>query len=277
MAVILSLIAALAWGLSDFVGGVVAKRVSPWQVAVVSQSSAGVIALVAAAVVAGSPTGHDMMFGAFAGVGGGFGAAFLYRGLARARMGVVAPLSAIGTALLPVVVGVVTGDRPSAVAVIGVICAFPAIVLISRVANDDGDPAHRSGVIDGVLAGLGFGLLFVFFGQIGDDAGLGPLALSQLTSVFAVIVTAAILRQAWFPRGRAPWTAAVLGPLSVTAQGSFVYATHHGLLSVVSVISSLYPAVTVLLAAVLLRERIQRWQGLGLFVAAVAVALVATG
>jgi drug/metabolite transporter (DMT)-like permease len=275
VAIILSLISALAYGVSDFLGGVIAKRAPAWQVAVVGQTSSGVFSLVAAVVVGGSPTTHDLAFGALAGLGGGFGAAFLYRGLSTARMSVVAPLSGVGTALIPVAVGLTTGDRPSAMALTGVIFAFPAIVLISRVSDDSA--AHRSGVVDGVLAGVGFGLLFTFLGQVGDDAGLYPLALSQVTSIVAVIVTAVVLRQPWIPRERAAWNAVVMGPLGALAQGAFLYATQHGLLSVVSVISSLYPASTVLLAAVVLRERIQRWQGVGLVLAALAVALVAAG
>ncbi|MCW2831626.1 MAG: EamA family transporter [Aeromicrobium sp.] len=275
MAIALSLLSALAYGISDFLGGIFAKRASPWQVAVVGQTSSGVISLAAALVVGGSATGHDLAYGALAGLGGGFGVAFLYRGLSTARMGVVAPLSAIGTALLPVVVGLTTGDRPSVLVLVGVACAFPAIALISRVVDDS--PAHRGGVADGILAGLGFGLLFVFLGQVGDDAGLMPLALSQATSVASVAVTAIVLRQAWWPRERAAWRAVLMGPLGATAQGAFLYATHHGLLSVVSVISSLYPASTVLLAAVVLREKIHGWQGLGLVLAALAVALVAAG
>jgi len=172
-------------------------------------------------------------------------------------------------------VGVVTGDRPSTVVVIGIVLAFPAIALISRVVDDD--PAHRGGVLDGVLAGLGFGLLFVCLGQIGDDAGLMPLAFSQLTSIASVVVTATVLREAWVPRTRAAWSAVVMGPLGAVAQGAFLYASHHGLLSVVSVISSLYPASTVVLAAVVLREKILRWQAVGLIAAALAVALVAAG
>lgn len=275
MAIVLSLVSALAYGVSDFLGGIFSKRISPWQVAVVGQTSSGVLSLVAALVVSGSPTGHDLAFGALAGLGGGFGAAFLYRGLSTARMGVVAPLSAIGTALIPVVVGVVTGDRPSTTVVIGIVLAFPAIGLISRVV--DADPGHRGGVVDGTLAGLGFGLLFVFLGQIGDDAGLMPLAVSQLTSIVSVVVTATVLRQAWMPRSRAAWSAVVMGPLGATAQGAFLYASQHGLLSVVSVISSLYPASTVVLAAVVLREKILPWQAVGLITAAAAVALVAAG
>ena len=275
MAIALSLVSALAYGVSDFLGGIFAKRSSAWQVAIVGQTSSGVVSLLAAVVIAGSPTSTDLMYGALAGLGGGFGVAFLYRGLSTARMGVVAPLSAIGTALIPVVVGLATGDRPSAMALLGVACAFPAIALISRVVDDN--PAHRGGVIDGILAGVGFGLLFTFLGQIGDDAGLYPLAMSQLTSVLGVIITATVLGQVWVPRGRKVWGAVVMGPLGATAQGAFLYATHHGLLSIVSVISSLYPASTVLLAAVLLREKIHGWQGIGLVFAALAVALVAAG
>ncbi|MEV7398429.1 DMT family transporter [Aeromicrobium sp. NPDC092404] len=275
MAIALSLLSALAYGVSDFLGGIFAKRSSSWQVAVVGQTSSGVISLLAALIVATTPGSADLMYGALAGLGGGFGVAFLYRGLATARMSVVAPISAIGTALIPVVVGLVTGDRPSWVAMLGIVFAFPAIALISRVVDDN--PAHQGGVIDGVLAGVGFGLLFTFLGQVGDDAGLYPLAISQVTSVFGVIVTATVLGHAWVPRGRRVWSALVMGPLGVTAQAAFLYATHHGLLSIVSVISSLYPASTVLLASVLLRERIHGWQGVGLVFAALAVALVAWG
>ena len=275
MAIVFSLISALAYGISDFLGGIFAKRASAWQVAVVGQMSSSFFSLVAALFISGSPTSRDIAFGALAGLGGGFGVVFLYRGLATARMGVVAPVSAIGTALLPVAVGLATGDRPSKLAVIGIVCAFPAITLISRVVDDN--PEHRGGVADGILAGVGFGALFVFLGQVGDDAGLYPLAASQVTSVLAIIVMATIFRQGWVPRDRGAWNAVMMGPLGATAQGSFLYATHHGLLSVVSVISSLYPASTVLLAAVLLREKIHGWQGVGLVFAVVAVALVAAG
>ncbi|MEJ7636320.1 DMT family transporter [Aeromicrobium sp.] len=275
MAIALSLLSALAYGISDFLGGIFAKRSSPWQVAIVGQMSSGVFSLLAAVLLAGSPTGTDLAYGALAGLGGGFGVAFLYRGLATARMGVVAPISAIGTALIPAAVGLATGDRPSELALLGVLFAFPAIALISRVVDDN--PAHRGGVIDGVIAGVGFGLLFTFLGQIGEDAGLYPLALSQLTSLVSVAVTAIVLRQVWIPRDRRAWGAVVMGPLGATAQGAFLYATHHGLLSIVSVISSLYPASTVLLAAVVLREKIHGWQGVGLVFAALAVTLVAAG
>lgn len=276
MAIILSLTSALAYGISDFLGGIFARNVTAWQVAVVGQTSSATCALAVWLAFPGSPTASDLVFGALAGLGGGFGAAFLYRGLSTSRMGVVAPISAIGTALLPVSVGLVTGERPAVLSVVGIVLAFPAIALISRVPEDaEPDPTHRGGIVDGALAGLGFGTLFVMLGQTGPDAGFGAILASQITSVLAVIATATVLRAAWLPRQRLAWRALVMGPLGATAQGAFLFATQQGLLSVVSVISALYPASTVLLAALVLRERILRWQAIGLALAAAAVTLVA--
>lgn len=274
MAVVLALFSALSYGISDFLGGIFAKRSGPWQVATVGQLSSAVAALVAGLVVLpGSPGTADIMWGGASGFGAGTGASFLYRGLAGAKMNVVAPLSAIGSALLPVAIGLGFGDRPSMLATFGVICAFPAIYLISKVTDDD--PAHRGGVVDGVVAGLGFGFLFVCLGQVGASSGMLPIAACQLVSVLTVATTASVLRQRWRPRDPMAWRALMMGPLGVSATGCFMYATHHGLLSVVSVISALYPASTVLLAALFLRERVRDWQGLGLILAVAAVSLVA--
>jgi drug/metabolite transporter (DMT)-like permease len=275
VAIVLSLLSALAYGFADFLGGIFSKRSGPWQTAVVGQSSSTVVNATVALFVGGSPIASDWMWSALAGLGAGSGAAFLYRGLSTARMGVVAPLSAVGCALLPVVVGLATGDRPTTLAVIGIVCAFPAMYLISLVVDED--PNHRGGVIDGILAGIGFGTLFVALGQMSDDAGLMPLALAQAFAVLAVVITAVVLREAFVPRGRGPWRAVVMGPLGAAASGCFLYATHHGLLAIVSVIAALYPAGTVVLATVLLREKIHAWQGVGLAFAVAAVTLVAVG
>lgn len=278
VAVVLSLLSALAYGTSDFLGGLFARRSSAWQVAVVGQSSSALCAFLGGLVLGGTPTATDWWWSALAGIGGGVGAAFLYRGLSGGRMSVVAPVSAIGSALVPVAVAFVLGDRPSALAWLGIVCALPAILLVSRAAEGPGhrETAH-SGVLDGVLAGVGFGLLFVLLGQIGSDAGLMPLALTQGVSVLAVIATATAYRAPWAPGRSRAWNAAVMGPLGAMATGSFLYATHDGLLALVSVIASLYPATTVLLAAVVLRENIHRPQAAGLALAAAAVVLVAVG
>lgn len=275
MAIVLSLISALAYGVSDFLGGIFSKRAGPWQVAVVGQTSSTISIAVAAVIIGGTPAPADWWWGAAAGAGGGVGTAFLYRGLAGSRMGVVAPLSAVTCALLPVVVGVGLGERPGLYAGLGIALAFPAIALIARMV--DGDLTHRGGVIDGTVAGLGFGVLFVAVGQVGDDAGLYPLILTQAASVVSVVLTAVVMRQVWVPRVPAAWWALLMGPLGALATGSFLLATGFGLLSVVAVISSLYPAATVVLAAAVLRERIHGPQAVGLVLAALAVSFVALG
>jgi drug/metabolite transporter (DMT)-like permease len=275
VAIVLALLSALAYGISDFLGGIFAKRSGAWQIGVVGLSSSTVSNVLVALFVDGSPVRSDWWWGGLAGIGAGLGVVFLYRGLANARMGVVAPLSAVGSALVPVVAGLATGDRPTTLAVFGIVCAFPAMYLISLVVDED--PSHRGGVVDGVIAGLGFGAMFACIGQMSDDTGLMPLAVTQGVSVLAVIASAVVMRQAFVPRGPEPWRAVVMGPLGALATGAFLYATHVGLLSIVSVIAALYPAGTVVLAMVVLRERIHAWQAVGLAFATASVTLVALG
>lgn len=269
------------YGLSDFAGGFLSRRTSVWSVAVVTQITAMVLIGAAALLMPGRPTGGELVWGAVAGIGTGIGTAFLYRGLAGGRMGVVAPLSAVGAALLPVAVGLATDERPTALAWAGIAIAFPAIWLVSTSA-DPVDVAGRrhalgEGVLDGLLAGLGFGVMFSALGQVTDTAGLGPLAVGEVVSIVAVVGLATVMHKPWLPRDRDSWGGVLVGSLAAAATVLFLFATQSGLLTVASVLSSLYPAFTVLLAATLLRERVHRAQGVGLILAIVAVALVAAG
>ncbi|HEV2798319.1 MAG TPA: DMT family transporter [Nocardioides sp.] len=275
MVVVLSLVAALAYGLSDFVGGLVSRRTSAWAVAFTGNAAAFAGAVVLALVVSGSPTGADLAWGALAGVGTGAGGAFLYRGLAAGRMGVVAPISAVGAALVPVCVGVATGERPALLVWLGIAAAVPGIWLVSREPGTSGDLA--AGILDGVLAGLGFGLLFAAMGQVPEEAGYAPLAVSQAVAMVCVALTAALLGGRWWPYERAQAWGIVAGLLATAAVVAFLLATQTGLLTVASVVTSLYPAVTIAMAAVLLRERIHTSQGIGLVLCGVAVGLVAAG
>lgn len=273
MVVLLSLVAALAYGLSDFVGGVASRRTSAWPVAFVGSLAAFVGAVVMALATDGDPTGAHLLWGALAGVGSGAGGAFLYRGLAAGRMGVVAPISAVGAALLPVVVGVGTGERPDLLVWLGILAAVPGIWLVSREPGGSGDLA--AGIADGVLAGLGFGLLFAAMGQVPDDAGFAPLAVAQGVAVVAVLATAVALGGRWRPYDVSQAWGVVAGVLATAAAAAFLLATQTGLLTIASVVTSLYPAVTIALAAVVLRERIHASQGLGLVLCGLAVGLVA--
>ena len=277
----LALASAVMYGLSDFAGGWLSRRTSVWSLAVVTQVTAMLAIGLLAAVMPGRPAAEHWTWGAVAGLGTGAGTAFLYRGLAAGRMGVVAPLSAVGAALLPVLVGVVTGERPPLLTWVGIAIAFPAIWLVSTSDGGQDGEARRdpvgSGVVDGLLAGVGFGLMFAALGQVPGTAGLGPLALAEVTSIGAVIALAVGMRTSWLPRDRATWWGIVVGALAAAAAVLFLFATQAGLLTVASVLSSLYPAVTVLLAATVLRERVHAMQAVGLVLAIAAVALVAAG
>lgn len=284
MAVLLALYSAIAYGLSDFVGGLVSRRTSAWPVAVVGQLSAGVCTAGAALTVAGSPTPGDFAWALLAGVGSGVGTGFLYRGFAAGRMGVVAPVSAVGAAVVPVLAGTLGGERLSLVVWTGIVLAMPGIWLVASTPDElpapEGTATEESlaaGVLDGVLAGLGFGVLFAALGQVPDGAGLWPLTLAQAVSLPVVVLLATGMRAAWLPRARHTWWALLAGPLGATATLAFLLAAQAGFLTVAGVLASLYPATTVLLAALVLRERIHRAQGVGLGLCALAIGLVAGG
>lgn len=281
-AVLLALGAALSYGFSDFLGGVCGKRVSAWSVAAAAGLGGGVFLVVLALAGSGSPTGTDLLWGGLAGIGNGFGTAFLYRGLSSGRMGVVAPVSGVTAAILPVVVGVVSGERPAPLVWFGIAVALPAIWLVAREPASGQPslsvaPATGSGVVDGILAGLGFGVLFTLLAQVPDTAGNWPLALNQLVGVATIVLIATVLRVEWVPRQPIAWGGAISGVLGGLATLAFLAATHRGLLSVTAVLTSLYPAGTVVLAAALLKERIHRTQLIGLAMCAVTVVCVALG
>jgi drug/metabolite transporter (DMT)-like permease len=203
----------------------------------------------------------------------------LYRVLAIGPMSVVAPLTAVLSALVPVVVGVVRGERPGVVAVIGVVLAIPAMVLIGREPRR-GHAARLSGgaLASALCAGLSFGGFYVLLAQTGSNGGAWPLVGQRAASVLillALTAVAAMRRTATLPRGPALRLAVVAGATDFAANLAYVLATHRGLLALVAVISSLYPATTLLLARGLLRERVARHQAGGLLLAVVAVALIA--
>lgn len=291
MAVLLALVSALGYGLSDFVGGLVSRRVSAWSVAFLAGISATLCTAVVAVVVPGSPAAAGLWWGALAGVASGVGTGFLYRGFSSGRMGVVAPVSAVGAAVVPVAVGALTGERPSLLVWMGIVLAMPGIWLVASEPADDlgrieladgprGSGARdglADGLVDGLVAGLAFGVLFAALGQVPDSAGLWPLVLAQAVSVPVVVLLATALRAAWVPRGRFVHWAWLAGPLGALAVTAFLLATQRGFLTIAGVLASLYPAVTVLLAALVLRERVHRAQGVGLGLCAVAVAMVAAG
>lgn len=298
-AILLALGAALAYGASDFLGGRASTRAHFAVVSTVGAGTALLIALVAAPLVGGTLSGTPLLWGTVSGVGSGMGTMFLYRGLARARVAVVAPTSGVLAAALPATVAIALGERPAPLAVVGLVLALPAVWLISGggshgpdespadgSSGSDGSPLapgqnRPSGVVDGVLAGFGFGLLFLALDRAGDSAGLWPLTAGQAIA-FALVGIVALRTLNSVPQPRAgvgPWWhfAVATGVLGSAATLLFYASTTSGLLTIAAVLTSLYPAGTILLARLVLNERISPKQGLGLALAGVAVVLITLG
>ncbi|GAB3607551.1 DMT family transporter [Conyzicola nivalis] len=276
--IVLALAAAVAYGASDFIGGLGSRRYSLWQVVLVGQSAGAVAMLGAGLMLPGDPVALDFAWALLAGVGSATGSIFLYRGLARGRMGLVAPISAVGAAALPVLAGVAFGERPGWLVWVGMLAALPGIWLVARDPVSTRRPTDAPGaLVDGAIAGAGFGVLFIALAQISDGAGLLPLAVNQLVGAALAVITAAGLKQVWRPsRGVLGWgsAAGVLGALGTLA---FMVATASTNLGVAGVLASLYPAVTVLLAAGLLGERVAIPQRAGIGICTLAVAAMALG
>lgn len=282
MAVVFGLLAAVAYGAADFLGGLSSRRSPLAAVLVVSQlSSLGVLALLVAASAPEAPLRRDVLLGAAAGVALGAGLVLLYRGLAVGRMSVVAPITAVGAALLPVAWGVGTGERPSVGALGGAAAALAGIVLVSRSPGEGTAPGSASRRhLEPVLAlgaGAGFGSAFILLGSTSAQAGFWPLAGARPVTVAVLAAGALVAGQGVRPRRVDVPLVVLTGTLDMAANAFYLVAVRGGLLSLVAVLVSLYPATTVLLARVVLDERITGIQWTGLALAGAGVALIASG
>lgn len=279
MAVVLALLAALTFGTSDFAAGLASRRFSSGSVTGVAQAAGLLVAAVAVLVAPGTgPSATALGWGAVSGLGGALGLLSLFHGLAVARFSVVATLSAVLVAAIPVLVGLVLGDHLSLRGFVGIAVAVPAIGLVSwhRGGSDDG--AARAGVLYGVLAGLGLSVLFIGLDRAGTAAGAWPLVPSQAVSLLLV---APFALRGFDTAGRPSRSvlALMLGAGLLAGAGNllFLAATGSGQLAIVSVVTAMYPGIAVLLARAFLSERWTRLQATGLITAAAAIALVSTG
>lgn len=284
MAIVLGLAAALTYGAGDFVGGLVTRRAPLFTVVLLSQVAG--TALLFACVpffVDSGPTASALAWGGASGVAGATGVLFLYKGLAAGRMSVVAPITSVEAAVAPVVWGLATGERPPVVALVGVVVALVAVVLVAGVepggvAGEEGDAAPRGrlapGVPEALAAGLAFGAFFILLDGAGDETGLWPLVGGRTASltILTILVLARRERVAAASGTRLPIVAA--GVLDVAANLLYLLATREGLLSIVAVLTSLYPASTILLARIVLGERMGRLQVAGLGLAAAGVVMM---
>ncbi|MFI0350430.1 EamA family transporter [Actinomadura sp. 9N407] len=275
MGPLLALASAVFYGIADVAGGLLSRRANAVVVAMAGQLGGLVFTLVAAPFVStGTPDAADLAWGALSGVGTGVGMVFLYRGMARGAMSLVVPVSALNGLALPVLAGVVLlGDRPSVLAWLGVATVLPALWLVSRDSSPDGT-VTRAATADALMAGAGIGLQYFALAQAEAGAGLWPVVAGRCA---AALVILPMMRDGWrMPIRLVPW-AALTGGLAALALVCFMVAARTELVSVVVVLSSLYPAIPVLLGVVLLRERLSLAQSAGLAGVGTAVVLLTMG
>ncbi|MGH9247818.1 MAG: EamA family transporter [Acidimicrobiales bacterium] len=280
IAVALALGAAVVYGAGDFCGGLATRRSRPLAVTVVSHLVG--LAIVLAALPIFPPDvwrASDFGWGAIGGVLGGAGVALLYWGLAAGTMSVVAPVTGLMAAAVPVLAGLGMGERPAPIALVGIAAAMGAIVLVTWQPRREAPAPHVSARVVGlaVAAGLAFGVFFILLDRTSSDAGLFPLLGVRIASIALVGSIAVTTRSSLRPTADSLRPTLLAGVLDMGANILYLLAVREGLLAVVAVLTALYPATTVILAQRLLAERLQPSQMLGLGTAAVAAAFIAVG
>jgi drug/metabolite transporter (DMT)-like permease len=276
VAVVLALASAVVYGAADFLGGLASRRTSAFGVVALSQV-VGLVALLALLPWLGGPVGAaDLAWGAAAGIAGAAGLVLFFRTLARGVMSVIAPVTAVTAAAVPVLVGLLAGNRIGPWAAVGIALALAAVVLVSA---EGGLSALRTApptsVAPALAAGIAFGLFFVLLDRTSEQAGLTPLVAARLASVTLVVVLALVGRQSLRVTRPAHGLVALSGVGDMTANALFLLATQaDGQLAITGVLASLYPVSTVVLAQLLLRERLAGAQLAGLGTAVAAVVLI---
>jgi drug/metabolite transporter (DMT)-like permease len=270
--VIFGLAASLCWGSGDFNGGLASRRSNSSSV-VIAAYAVGFVLLVGLALLWREPFPSllDIFWGGLAGLAGGIGLISFYSALSIGRMGIAAPVSAVLTASLPVVFSAFIAGLPSLLQLGGFVLALLAIGLISRPERAKGRP---EGIGLALLAGCGFGCFFILISRVSPSATFWPLAMARFTSVLFLLIVVRIRQQPVLPKMTVAPLVLLAGVLDALGNAFFVLAAHTGRLDVAAVLSSLYPAATVLLAALLLRERVTRVQAVGILLALIAVPLI---
>jgi drug/metabolite transporter (DMT)-like permease len=283
LAVLLALAAAVGYGGSDYSAGLAARRTSVIRITILAEAaSVALLALVLPWAGPHAPSLASLAWGAAGGIAGAIGALALYVGFRHAAFSVAGPLSAVGAAGFSALAGLLLGERPSGLAMTGIALALPAIVGVSvSPAGAEHRPAaagrHAQGVIWSLVAGACFAVLFIGLNRAGSGGGLWPVAAAQGAALVGVSCIGAVTRDLHLPAAGARWLAVLTGVSGGAGTVLYFLATQAGLLAVTAVLTSLYPAVTIVLARLLLGERLTAVRLAGLCLAAASVGLIAVG
>ena len=319
LAIVLALASAIGYGGSDFAAGLASRSAGVIQVTLLASAVSVIVAAAALPFAAGHPPSTAALaWGAVAGLGGTAGALALYLGFRHAAFSVAGPISAVGAAGFSVLAGLLLGERPTALALTGIVLALPAIVAVSasaasasfksdeQAADDPATPASPTdpasaanpasatspasaaspasaprrpaiGVAAGLVAGACFALLFIGLNRAGSGSGLWPVAATTVAELAVALAVAAATSNLRLPSVRPRLLAVTTGVTGTSGTILFFFASHEGFLAVTAVLTSLYPAVTIVLARTLLGERLTALRLAGLTLAAACVALIAVG
>jgi cyclophilin family peptidyl-prolyl cis-trans isomerase/drug/metabolite transporter (DMT)-like permease len=279
MAYLLAIASAVLYGAADFAGGIASRRAGTIPVVILSQfSGLASLALALPLLPQASPTQADLFWGGVAGITGGIGVGLLYRALAIGRMSVVAPTTAVCAVAIPVVVSLLLGERPVPLALAGIGLGIASIVLVSQQTSQGSDsaasPRRAAGVGTAFASGVAIGFFFLAVAHTERDAGLWPLLMARLVSVsLFTIMAIAGRRSIRIPKNLIGLTIAC-GVVDMLANALYLVAAREGPLSIVVTLSSLYPASTVLLARMILKERLNFWQVTGVVCALTAIVMI---
>jgi drug/metabolite transporter (DMT)-like permease len=273
LAVIYGLGSGLSWGAGDFSGGYAARKCSVYTVLLFSQIIGATLLISIAILFAKSvPTVSDLMYGVFAGFSGAFGLIALYKALSLGRMGIVAPISAVLAAIIPILFTFISEGLPPLIKISGFGIALFAVWLLSY-SHTDNDFRKRESYLP-FLAGLGFGLYFIFMDRAIHSAVLWPMVSSRLMSLGVFTIIYLIKSTAKTPGRKELLPIALAGIFDIGGNALFALATHLGRLDISATLASLYPAATVLLALLILKERLIRPQWIGVAAACLALVMI---
>jgi drug/metabolite transporter (DMT)-like permease len=270
--VIFGLAASLSWGSGDFSGGLASRRANPSNVVLVAYAVGFVLLFMLALIWKERfPAPTDIVWGGLAGVAGVLGLLSFYSALSRGKMGIAAPVSAVLTAALPVIFSAFTSGLPTLFQLAGFVLALLALWLISR-PQQTTEPAQGIGLA--LLAGCGLGCFFILISRVNPANTFWPLAVARFTSVLVLLMMRLLRREPVLSGTKVAPLMVLAGILDAIGNAFFVLAAHSGRLDVAAILSSLYPAATVLLATLVLRERATRIQAIGILLVLMAIPLI---
>lgn len=268
-----SLAAAVIWGAGDFSGGFATKRASVYVVVLVSQV-VGLVCLPLLAIVFSEPLPptNSLFWGFFAGLAASFGMLLLFHALSTGSMGVAAPISAVFSVALPVVYGVFNEGLPASHQIAGFVIALISILLVSG--TDEMGRIRIQELVFPLLAGVGFGMFFISVDHFSETAVFWPLSVAKLSAVLVTLGVILLRRSAKVPSGDVLPLIILTGVFETTGSLFFTLALEAGRLDIATVLSSLYPGGTVLLAWFVLKERLSSKQWIGVVLALIAIVLI---